>query len=82
MAIFVLWIAMFQKKGCWAISRQGKTEEEYEKQRNGRQVGVFLFVPLSLVVLTVAMSWLCQDGCADGTGDGQKCLSDHFARTH
>jgi hypothetical protein len=73
-AIFFLWIAMFQKKGRWAISRGGMTEDQLKKLRVARQCFMFALIPVSVVVLREAMILMCHDGCADGSGDGQNCF--------
>ena len=73
-AIFFLWIAMFQKKGRWAFSSENATEDQLKKLRVARQCLMFALIPLSVVVLREAMIWMCHDGCADGSRDGKKCF--------
>lgn len=75
-AVFFLWIATFQEKGIWATSRNGKTEKQYNRVRVMCQWAVFLFIPLTIVILTQAMFMLCRDGCANGVGDGEYCINN------
>jgi hypothetical protein len=81
-ALFILWIAMFQEKGYWATSREGKTEERYKRVRKSVLLAMFAFVCLVAIVLWQAMFWICRDGCADGLGDGRKCIKNTLSRVH
>jgi hypothetical protein len=76
LAIFFLWITMFQSRGCWAISRQGRTAKEYRHMANTRCALMMSLLLLCVVGLWQATVWLCHDGCGKGVGDGTKCRED------
>jgi hypothetical protein len=76
LAVFCLWIAMFQTKGCWAISREGRTAEEYKRLVNTRCAAMLLLLLLCVLGLWQASVLLCNDGCGKGVGDGVKCGKD------
>jgi hypothetical protein len=71
---FVLWLAMFQRRGYWAILRRGKTEREYRRLRRDR----LCLTPVVIVVMALALwqatFWICRDGCANSVGDGRQCV--------
>jgi hypothetical protein len=73
LALFLLWAAMFQEEGVWAISRNGRTEKQYNDVSRARLLVVLMFIPLCVVVLVQIMFWMCRDGCASGAGDGVGC---------
>jgi hypothetical protein len=79
LAIFFLWIAMFQTRGCWAISSRGRTGKEYRRMANIRCAVMMSLLLLCVVGLWQATVWLCQDGCGKGVGDGVKCAEDAWA---
>lgn len=76
LAIFFVWMATFQQKGFWAISRDGKTEKQYKRMKAACQWTVFLFIPVTIIILTQVMFMLCRNGCADGPGEGSRCIND------
>lgn len=74
LALLILWIAMFQQKGFWAISRGDKTEAQYKRMRTSRLYLVLGLVIVMGIVSWQATYWICRDGCADGAGDGKNCI--------
>ena len=76
MAVFVLWVAMLQGKGRWALSQECRTAEQCKRMTNVRLLALFSLIPLSVILLFQAMSWICSDGCATGMGDGDTCVKD------
>lgn len=70
---------MFQTKGCWAISREGRTPEQYKGMANTRISLMLSLLLASVFGLWQATFWLCHDGCAKGAGNGDKCNEYVFA---
>jgi hypothetical protein len=84
-AVFFVWIAMLQTGGTWAISRQGKTEDQYRRLRGNRLAVMWCFMGVLALGLSGAMFVMCKDGCSRGRGDGQGCVKDNplsFERVH
>lgn len=63
LAILALWIAMLQEQGCWAISREGRTAEQFRRMTIARLMAMLLFIPSSVVLLLLAISRFCGDRC-------------------
>lgn len=76
LALFFLWVAMFQVKGCYAIQREGKTAMQYKRIVSHRLCLMLLVIILSILALWQTAFRLCRDGCASGPGDGKACVKE------
>ncbi len=74
LALFFLWMAMFQERGCYAIKREGKTAMQYKRIVSNRLCLMLLLIIVSVLALWQASLFLCRDGCALGPGDGEACV--------
>ncbi|KAF7509831.1 hypothetical protein GJ744_007342 [Endocarpon pusillum] len=76
LALFFLWMAMFQVKGCYAIKREGKTTMQYKRIVSHRLCLMLLLVIVSVLALWQTAFRLCRDGCTSGPGDGKACAKE------
>lgn len=75
-ALFIIWLAMFQEKGYWATSRQGRTERQHKVVRMNRLVAMLLMTLTTVVLLWQVTFWICHDGCGKRVGDGKNCINN------
>lgn len=74
LAVLLLWIAMLQGKGRFAVLKEGRTAEEYKRMKQVMVFALFPLITLSVIMLLEAMSRICSDSCATGLGDGDACV--------